>query len=72
MPEAWPRDAASRSLFSENHGYMRNLRPSLSKGNSMLHPLEGAMGTIYHAAMLRDKCPNITSSMPQQIAVARA
>ncbi len=32
MPEAWPRDTASRSLFSGNHGYMCNLRRSLSKG----------------------------------------
>ncbi len=47
MLEAWPRDAASRSLSSGNHGYMRNLRCSLSKGNSTLHPLEGARGTIY-------------------------
>ncbi len=47
MPEAWPRDAASRSLFSGNHGYMRNLRRSVSKGNSTLCPLEGTRGTIY-------------------------
>ncbi len=47
MPEAWTRDAASRSLFSGNHGYMRNLRRSLSKGNSTLRPLEGARGMIY-------------------------
>ncbi len=47
MSEAWPRDAASRSLFSGNHGYMRNLRRSFSKGNSTLCPLEGAMETIY-------------------------
>ncbi len=47
IPKAWPRDAASRSLFSGNHGYMCNLRRSLSKGNSTLRPLEGAMGMIY-------------------------
>ncbi len=47
MPEAWTRDAASRSLLSGNHGYMHNLRRSLSKGNSTLRPLEGARGTIY-------------------------
>ncbi len=47
MPKAWPRDAASRSLFSGNHGYMRNLRRFLSKGNSTLRPLEGARGTTY-------------------------
>ncbi len=47
MPEAWTRDPASRSLFSGNHGYMRNLRHSLSKGNSTLRPLEGFRGTIY-------------------------
>ncbi len=58
MPEAWTRDAASRSLFSGNHGYMRNLRRSLSKGNSTLRPLEGARGMIYNTAMLRDECPN--------------
>ncbi len=49
MPEAWPRDAASRSLFSGNHGYMCNLRRSLPRelyaassrgryGNAMLTP----------------------------------
>ncbi len=47
MPEAWIRDAASRSLFSGDHGYMRNLRCFLSKGNSTLHPLEGTRVTIY-------------------------
>ncbi len=50
MPEAWTRDAASRSLFSGNHGYMRNLRCSLSKGNSTLRPLEGARGIIYQCS----------------------
>ncbi len=29
MPESWPRDAVSRSLFSGNYGYIRNLRRSL-------------------------------------------
>ncbi len=47
MPKTWTRDTVSRSLFSGNHGYMRNLRHSLSKGNSTLHPVESAMGTIY-------------------------
>ncbi len=56
--QAWPRDAASCSLSSANHVYMCNLRRFLSKGNSMLHPLEAVMGTITHAAMLRDECPN--------------
>ncbi len=46
MPEAWPRDAVSRSLFSGNYGYIRNLRCSLPKGTSTLRPLEGAMGTL--------------------------
>ncbi len=36
----------SRSLFSGNYGYIRNLRRSLPKGTSTLHPLEGAMGTL--------------------------
>ncbi len=38
MPEAWPRDAASR--------YIRNLRRSLPKGTSALRPLGVAMGTL--------------------------
>ncbi len=45
-PEGWPRDAASRSLFSGNHGYICNLRRSLRIGNETLRPLEGAMGTL--------------------------
>ncbi len=55
MPEAWPRDAASRSLFSGNYGYICNLRRSLPKGTSTLRPLEGAMGTYANAAMLRER-----------------
>ncbi len=46
MPEAWPRDAVSRSLFSGNYGYICNLRRSLPKGTSTLRPLEGAMRTL--------------------------
>ncbi len=46
MPKAWPRDAVSRSLFSGNYGYIHNLRRSLPKGTSTLHPLEGAMATL--------------------------
>ncbi len=46
MPEAWPRDAASRFLFSGNYGYIRNLRRSLPKGTSTLRPLGVAMGML--------------------------
>ncbi len=55
MPEAWPRDAASPSQFSGNYSYIRNLRRSLPKGTSTLHPLEGAMGTLCQAAMLKER-----------------
>ncbi len=58
MPEPWTRDAASHSLFSGNHGYMRSLRRSLSKGNSTLRPLEGVRGTIYQRSHAEDECPN--------------
>ncbi len=47
MPEAWPRDTATRSLFSGSHGYMCNLRGYISKENLTLHTPEGAMGTTY-------------------------
>ncbi len=52
-PQSWTVSAragisfGSRSLFSGNRCYMRNLRRSLSKGNSTLRPLEGARGTTY-------------------------
>ncbi len=62
--------------FSGNHGYMRNLRRSLSNGNSTLHPLEGAFGERNtHAAMLKGwvpkwlnqvKDPEESSSLHQQ------
>ncbi len=58
MPEAWPRDAVSRSLFSGNYGYICNLRRSLPKGTSTLRPLEGAMGTLCHRRHAEGKkCP---------------
>ncbi len=57
MPEAWPRDTASPSQFSGNYSFIRNLRRSLPKGTSTLHPLEGAMGMLCQAAMLRKECP---------------
>ncbi len=57
MPEAWPRDAASRSLFSGNYGYICNLRRSLPKGTSTLHPLEGGGGGPRLVTLITWPCP---------------
>ncbi len=44
--------------FSGNYGYIRNLRRSLSEGNSTLRPLSRvALGTLCQRRHAKEKCP---------------
>ncbi len=67
MPEAWPRDAASRSQFSGNHGYMCNLRRSLSKGTLCCVLKRLLMGMLYQCHHAEGKSVQIAGFLSHRL-----